>query len=214
MSTDLFGFFNMLASVQATSQVQLLAMSPTFHIRPATLAASDNKRILAFFDSQLPWLETVGSSAQWGSQIRSTDEGYQEKIRDKIERSEACIGQPYSPNWIRAYIIEAEADINSLSAEVQTLANDVGGDGRAKVPIGGMILEAKSLPYVRSVLPELDEKDPFIYLGYLMSDRRTSPLNKGAGAALIDHGKQEIKQLGLQRFCGDCWAGNDRKLVR
>ena len=189
-------------------------MAPTFHIRPASLSAGDNKRVLAFFDSQLKWLESVGSGAQWGSEGRSKDETIQEKYRAKIERSEACMGQPYGPNWIQAYIIEAEVDRDAVSADIQELATDVGGTGRVRVSVGGMVLDAKSLPYVRSILPEHDEDDPFAYLAYLLSDRRTTPLNKGAGAALINHAKQEVKRLGLKRICGDCWAGNDRKLVK
>ena len=189
-------------------------MPPTFHIRQATLAARDNERVLAFFDSQLQWLETVGSHAQWGSNTRGDDETSQKKYHSKIQRSEACVGKPYSSDWIRAYILEAEVDADSLSAEVRQLSDPPKDDGRARVPVAAMILESKSSDYVRSVLPEADDDDPFIFLAYLLSDRRTSSINKGAGAVLINYAKDEARQLGIRRITSDCWAGNDRKLIR
>jgi hypothetical protein len=189
-------------------------MSSTFSIRPATLEAGDDKRVLAYFDSQLQWLETVGSGGQWGSTPRSHKDDMKEKYRGKIERSEACIGKPFGPNWIQAYIMEAEVDVDSLNAELRQLAKITGDDLRARVPVAAMILEAKSADYVRSILPEQDDEDPFVFLQYLLSDRRTSSINKGAGAALIRHAKEEAKKLDLRRICADCWRGNDRKLVK
>ncbi|KAI9661116.1 MAG: hypothetical protein M1821_009443 [Bathelium mastoideum] len=189
-------------------------MPPTFHIRPASLAARDDERVLAFFDNQLQWLESVGSGAQWGSNPRGNTEAFQKKYRSKIQQSEACIGKPYSSGWIRAYVLEAEVDADSLGAEVRQLSEPPEENGRAKVPVAAMILDSKSSDYTRSVLPEEDDHDPFIFLAYLLSDRRTSSINKGAGAVLIKHAKDEARQLGIRRITGDCWAGNDRKLVR
>ena len=189
-------------------------MPPKFNIRPASLAARDDERVLAFFDSQLQWLETVGSGALWGSNPRGKDEVYQKKYRKKIQWSEACVGKPYSTGWTRAYVLEAEVDANSLDPEVRQLSETAGEDGRAMVPVAAMILESKSADYARSVLPESDDGDPFIFLAYLLSDRRTGSINKGAGAFLIKHAKDEARRLGIRRITGDCWAGNDRKLVR
>lgn len=187
-------------------------MAPAFHIRTASLAAGDDKRVLAYFDSQLSWLATVGSGDQWGSETRGNDEKVQEKYRRKIEQSEANMAQPYEyrPDWIRAYVIEAEADAESLGEEVKQLVDGC-CVGRVRVPVAAMVLETESPEYVRSVLPEQDDADPFIYLAYLLSDRRTSSINKGAGAALIRHAKEEVKKLAIRRICGDCWRGNDRK---
>ena len=190
------------------------AMAPTFYIRPASLAARDNERLLAFFDSQLQWLETIGSHAQWRSSPRGDKEPFQKKFHSKIQRSEARIGKPYKSDWNRAYILEAEVDADSLSAELRQLSEPPNENGRARVPVAGMILESKSADYVRSVLPEKDDDDPFIFLDYLLSDRRTSSINKGAGAFLINHAKDEARQLGIRRITLDCWAGNHRKLVR
>ena len=191
-------------------------MASSFHIRPATLAAGDDRRLLKYFDTQLPWLATVGSSDQWGSEGRSHISKYQAKYRSKVERSEACAakGHELTPDWIRAYMMEVEAETDSLSDELKQLAEADQKGGRVRVPVAAMVLENQSADYVRSILPQQDPEDPFIFLSYLLSDRRTSSINKGAGAALIQHAKEEIRKLGIRRFCGDCWAGNDGKLVK
>lgn len=191
-------------------------MNSSFHIRTAALAAGDDKRLLKYFDTQLPWLATVGSGDQWGSEGRSHIESYQGKYRSKVERSEVNIAQgfKYASDWIRAYMIDAEVELKSLSDEVKQLADGSQKNGRVRIPVAAMILETEAPDYVRSVLPEQDPDAPFVYLSYLLSDRRTSSINKGAGAALIRHAKEEIQKLGIGRLCGDCWAGNDRKLVK
>lgn len=189
-------------------------MPSTFHIRPASIRAGDDERVLAFFDSQLQWLETIGSGGQWGSNPRGNEEAYQKKYHDKIQRSEDCIGKPFGSDWSQAYILEAEVDLGSLDAEVRSLLMPCENEGKARVPVAAMILDSKSADYVRPVLPETDDADPFIYLHYLLTDRRTGSINKGAGVFLIEHAKREAKQLGVRRINADCWAGNDRKLVR
>ena len=191
-------------------------MASSFHIRPATLAAGDDKRLIKYFDTQLPWLATVGSGDQWGSEGRSHLSKYQEKYRSKVERSEACAAKGYelAPGWIRAYMMEAEVETDSISDEFKQLAEGNQKDGRLRIPVAAMVLENESADYVRSILPDQDPEDPFVFLSYLLSDRRTSPINKGAGAVLIKHAKEEIRKLEVRRLCGDCWAGNDRKLVK
>lgn len=189
-------------------------MSPTFRIRLASLAHKDSERILAFFDSQLPWLASVGSAGQWGTDAKSSDEALQKKYRGKVERSEACAGKPFSSDWTRAYILEAEVDADSLSADLRQLAEEPEENGKLRVPVAALVLEAESVDYVRSILPETDKDDPFISMAYLLSDRRTNSINHGAGAVLIEHAKEEARNLGVGRIVCDCWAGNGRKLVR
>lgn len=191
-------------------------MATTFHIRPATLAAGDDKRLLANFDSQLSWLASVGSDGQWGSEPRSNNEKFKKKCRSQVQRSEAAMAQGggFHPEWAGAYILEAEVEAESLSDDVESLAGETQKDGRVRVPVAAMVLEAKAPEYVRPVLPEQDVQDPFIFLSYLLSDRRTSSINKGAGGVLIKHSKDKVQKLGIRRICGDCWAGNDRKLVK
>lgn len=189
-------------------------MSTKFSIRPATLEAGDDKRVLSYFDSQLQWLETVGSGAQWGSTPRGQEDKYQEKYRRKISQSEACIGKPFGPEWTQTYIMEAEVDLNSLSTELRQLAEGTGDDQRARLPVAALVLDSKAADYVHSILPQQDDKDPFVFISYLISDRKATPFNRGAGAALINYANDETIRLGLKRICLDCWRGNDRKLVK
>ena len=187
---------------------------PTYHIRGASTIADDGMRMLHFFDSQLPWLATVGSGAQWGSEPVSVKEGAQTKYRNKVARSEAHWDDPFSRDWIRAYIAEVDVPVERLTAEVVALGVD-NDDGTRRVPVAAMTLEGRSADYVRSYLPEQDDSDPFVFMAYLLTDRRTDAIGrKGVGSALISHAKDETQKLGLRRICSDCWRGNDRKLVK
>ena len=114
---------------------------------------------------------------------------------------------------MRAYIAEAEVTEDELTPEQRELAHQV-SDGKFRIPVAGMILSAESMEYVRDILPKQDEQDPFVYLAYLLSDRRARPIGKGAGAALIRHAQEEARRLGINRICGDCWRGNERRLVK
>ena len=171
-------------------------------------------RLLECFDSQLPWLETVGSGAQWGSEQRSVSTEAQAKYRNKVERSEAGWNDSFSRDWIRVYVAEVDVRIEDLTPELKDLGYD-NADGSFRVPIAAMSLEGRSADYIRSILSDQDDSDPFVFLAYLLTDRRTDSIGRaGAGAALIAHAKTEVRQLGLRRMCSDCWRGNDRKLVK
>ena len=120
----------------------------------------------------------------------------------------------FTPDWVTAYVAEVEVASNELNVDLRELAPGDGHEGKLRVPVAAMILEAKSSDYLRDVLPEQDDRDPFVFLSYLLSDRRTAALNRGAGAVLIAHAKEVTRQLGLDRICSDCWRGNNRKLVK
>ena len=140
---------------------------PQFRIRLASTAAGDSKRLLKFFDSQLPWLATVGSESQWGSKAFGDNEEAQTKYRSKFERSETQVDKPFSADWIRVYIAEAEVNAKEMSPELKDLAVDVAGilrDGTAFIPVAAMVPDAKSADYIRSILPEQDDDDPFMFL--------------------------------------------------
>lgn len=186
---------------------------PPIHIRPASTATDDWLRYLRNFDSQLPWLSSIGSSDQWGTSKRSNSENLRAEYRGKVEASERGWNDPWSRDWVRAYIAEVEIARKELSSELLELATESTNDV-VRLPVAGMILQGQASEYVRDILPENDDNDPFIYLLYLMSDRRTAPHGKGAGAALISHAKDEALKLGFKRLCLDCWRGNNNKLVK
>lgn len=160
-------------------------------IRPATLAASDHELFIDFQDSQISWLSTVGSGDQWGTKsIREVNPAASQRTHSWIERSER--NAQWSSDWCRASVAESSSG----------------------VPLAGLVLDSKAPAYVQSVLPEQDESDPFVYLAYLISNRHVGEERKGAAAALIAFAKDQVRSVGLNRICLDCWRGNDRKLVR
>lgn len=197
---------------------------PRFHIRPGSTKLDDGLRLLKNFDSQLPWLATVGSADQWAHHSAvSQNPDHQAKYRGKVERSEKLWNEPFlTEGWTRVYIAEVTVAESELTEELAELAEDRWGQCGAEstnpwvvsLPVAAMVLENKSLDYTRSVLPEQDSADPFVYLSYLLTDRRTGSWSKGAGAALIDHAIDEARKLSVDRICGDCWRGNDRRLVK
>ena len=90
-------------------------MTP-IRIRPATLAKGDEELFANFWDSQLPWLATVGTDSQWGSiSVREKYPRMMDKTRDQIRRSERGAAQPWDPTWCRIFIAEVEASTNPNS---------------------------------------------------------------------------------------------------
>jgi hypothetical protein len=122
----------------------------------------------------------------------------------------------WSRDWVRAYVAEVEIkkeEEEEPSPELLGLATECTND-TVRLPVAGMVLQGQSSEYIRDILPENDDSDPFIVLLYLINDRRTVPRGKGAGAALISLAKNEARKLGFRRICLDCWRGNDNKLVQ
>lgn len=159
-------------------------------IRPATLALSDHKLLLDLKDSQLDWLGTIGSSAQWGT-APSRSPSVTEKALSWVQRSEQKSPWSSTGNWCRAFIASA-----------------------SETPVAALVLEAHAPAYVNTVVPETDEKEPFVYLAYLISNGRAGEERKGAGAGLIGLAKEETRKVGVKRLCLDCWGGNGGRLVR
>lgn len=193
--------------------IRTTSAMPSFQIRAATLAAGDDKRLVAFIDSQLPWLASQGSHDQWGEQEGAKDAEVLERYRETVRRSESSTDQSLGSNWCQASIAEADVPAGDLSAEQTCFMREAVDGESCGVPVGGMILEGKPAPYVSSQLLAQDDKAPFIYMKTLVSDRRLPSFSKGVGAALIAHARTVAAQLGVRRICCDCWRGNYRKLV-
>ncbi|KAF1344929.1 hypothetical protein BDV97DRAFT_373283 [Delphinella strobiligena] len=166
----------------------IMPASP-FKIRPATVAASDHALLIDFKDSQLEWLSRIGSSGQWGSTpSREANPSVTEGAFAWVQRSEKQA--PWGETWCRAFVAEISG-----------------------TPVAALVLEAKAPAYVSSMLPGINEKDPFVYLAYLISNGHAGVERKGAGAALIARAKEVAGALGVERLCLDCWGGNGGKLV-
>ncbi len=76
---------------------------------------------------------------------------------------------------------------------------------------------ATSFPdYVPDELAAKDVKEAtdYLYLNYLIVDRRTGDLSKGAGVRLVKFAEQQGKAIGKKVFYGDCWRGNNDGLMK
>jgi hypothetical protein len=58
-----------------------------FNIRDASLA-KDKDFIISVFDASLPYLESIGSQAQWGSTPFSQQPGWTDETQGQIQESE------------------------------------------------------------------------------------------------------------------------------
>jgi GNAT superfamily N-acetyltransferase len=73
------------------------------------------------------------------------------------------------------------------------------------VPVGALVV---GLP--ADFAPSPDEPD--LYVNLLVTDRRHS--GQGLGALLLDHARTLARAAGIGLLRLDCYAGDDRKLVR
>lgn len=188
-------------------------MPPNFHIRPASSAQEDGKKILEFTDSQLPYLAQIGSAEQWGSASISVRAAAQQKYKLLVERSEE--EQSWGPDWIRIFVLDVDVESASLPEYLGSSALAHDQEGKVvRLPVAAMILEGRSSDYTRPVLPEQDSQDPFLYVRYLVTDRRVGALSKGSGQKLLDYADEVARSLGVGRLCLDGWNGNDYLLIK
>ncbi|RVD84777.1 uncharacterized protein DFL_006501 [Arthrobotrys flagrans] len=203
-----------------------MASTNVFKFRPATLAAGDDRWFVEAWDSTLPYLASIGSTSQW-QYIPSNLPGAVSKVKKMIADSDIS-AQKYpisSPeillengtpplDWNKAYVAEISVNKEHIPVALAEKYSSTSIQGDiVTIPVGAMVLQGKSPEYVRAVIPEQDDKDPFIFLAFLMTDHRAGGLAKGSGSALLNIAKEEVKKLGLKRLCGDCWRGNGRRLV-
>lgn len=189
-------------------------MAPKYHIRPASSAQEDGKKILEFTDSQLPYLAAIGSAEQWGSASVSGRDVAQQKYKRLVERSEE--EQIWGIDWFKIFMLDVEVENDGLPDDVRQLvpSHDHQESKRAVLPVAALVLEGRSEDYTRPVLPEQDSRDPFLYVRYLVTDRRVGNLSKGSGQKLLDYADEVAKSLGIGRLCLDGWNGNDYRLIK
>jgi hypothetical protein len=188
-------------------------MTPRYHIRPASSAQEDGKKILEFTDSQLPHLAQIGSEKQWGSASISVREASQRKYKQLVEWSEES--QRWGPDWIQIFLLDVEVRPNDLPEVLQASALPRDQDAKtARLSVAAMVLEGRSSEYTRPVLPEQDAQDPFLYVRYLVTDRRVDALSKGSGQKLLDYADEVARSIGVGRLCLDGWNGNDYLLIK
>ncbi|KAI1199444.1 acetyltransferase [Nemania serpens] len=198
-----------------------MSTTPTFQIRGLDEGPEDGQFMIDSFDASLVQLATIGSGGQWGSEPFSarSNAGDRIKIFEQAKRYQTTgEGDP-----IRLFIAEVEIPASTATTtDLPESARIRTGDGGEKFLAVGYVMLSEGIcpPYMRlqfdkdAIKKELDGTRDYIYLEALITDFRTGPWRKGAGAALIEHARRFCRERGKSIIYLDSYAGNDRKLVR
>ncbi|KAJ5272737.1 acetyltransferase (GNAT) family protein [Penicillium angulare] len=179
-----------------------MSTSNKFHVRNATLAGDDAQFIIAAFDSTLPYLASIGAGGMWGEQPFSQKDGFEEDTVDSVRKSEQDENPP------KVMIVEIEI-LNRVEGQERPQ------DANMPTRVGAAVV-LDSLPSYLTAREELkneiNKEKKFLYLEVIISDFRTDPLHRGAGAALIEAVKDYGRVNKYDTLYVDCWAGNGGRL--
>ncbi|KAH7067183.1 hypothetical protein FB567DRAFT_616020 [Paraphoma chrysanthemicola] len=117
-----------------------------FSIRDAELAKCDDFFVKSVFDASLPYLESIGSLAQWGSTPFSQRPGWVEDTQQQIQESERnrLAG---TTDALRILIVEAELAEQAVAAlDLKDMHSRVSDDGRHFVSVGFAFLRGNWFP--------------------------------------------------------------------
>ena len=223
------------------SDVITSTSSPTFHIREAQPDSNDAAFIVSAFDSTIPHLNSIGSGEQWGAEpFSSARPNFSKDIHDRVAKTGKYSG-PESESaaelkgkqQMRTFIIEVEIPASAQpTPNLHSLCFRTNDDGKTLVSVGSATTRINylspylvSAPSLCSVLPinftetqsgsiPSPAPEDFLFLEILVTDYRTGPLRKGAGAAFIKWLAEDTKKSGITSVWVDCYAGNDRGLVK
>lgn len=161
---------------------------------------SDVHFVLYAFDSALPYLASIGSEAQWGTIPFS----------EKPERV-----QGFEKFVQGSYVLDASPVQDGAAWQQMVLYEIKTPDGRwSRVAAQGL---ATGFPdYVPEHLADktVREATDYLYLSYLIADRRKGGLAKGSAAQLVAFADGQAKKLKKKVIYGDCWRGNNDGLLK
>ncbi len=192
------------------------SISP-FLVRQHETGDLDGPFIISAFDAAIPFLESVGSSEQWGSIPFSHREGWIEETMSQIKESEhSHVMSESEENCLHIFIVEREWPQQSVDIPGAHYRTAV--DGRRFLSVGFAFIRENWFPsYITShkgMQIQQAELRNSVYLEVMVTDSRVGSPCRGAGAALIlairDYGRSREKRA----FYLDGWAGNERKLIR
>ncbi|KAF2825319.1 hypothetical protein CC86DRAFT_407537 [Ophiobolus disseminans] len=195
-------------------------MSPPHHfsLRAASLTESDSSFIISAFDASLPYLETIGSLAQWGSTPFSQRPGWVEETQQQLQEPKRNHIADMT-NSLRVFVLEAELVEQGIGRkDMEGLHSRVDDDGRRFVLVGFAFVRGNWFPgYLPAVTVAQAwplQVEDCLYIEVMVSDARTKDLFRGVGAALIQEVRDYGRARGKKILYLDGWAGNERKLVR
>ncbi|EST07933.1 Acyl-CoA N-acyltransferase [Kalmanozyma brasiliensis GHG001] len=164
---------------------------------------SDVDFILYAFDSALPYLASIGSEAQWGTELFSQKPERRKQFTEFVQKS-------YDLN------ARQEADSNDdCPWQLMTLF-EVRTEDDKWVRVAAQGLSTRFPDYVPESLASKDlrQAGDFLYLNYLIADRRKGDLAKGSAPHLISFAEQQCRKRHKTPFYGDCWRGNNDGLLK
>lgn len=188
-----------------------------FSLRDATLV-QDEAFIISVFDASLPFLESVGSQAQWGSTPFSHRPGWDTETQTQIQESEQNAASN-TTDALRILILEVEVTQHAIKAiDTKNVHMRTTEDGYCHVAVGFAFVRGNWLPkYLPEVAVEQAghvPREESLYVEVMVSDSRVKDRFRGVGATLL----REVRQWGRSRekkvLYLDGWAGNERKLIR
>ncbi len=188
------------ASFNNLTEVSIMPEADKFRVRHARSDGDDAQFIMAAFDSTIPYLASIGAGAMWGEKPFSEKDGFEGETVESIQKSER------DDEPLRVFI----AEVGPGAAAEQGTAQPV--------RVGSAMVREDSLPsYItdrEEMKPEVDGAKDYLFLEVVISDYRTGPLHRGAGAALIEAIKHYGRERNKKTLYVDCWAGNGAKLNR
>ena len=156
-------------------------------IREAT-TSTDTAFIISCFDSALPYLASIGSKGQWGTELFSERQWFCDEIRG---------------------FVEGDRDLATGIAWIADVEDENDGHGETR-PAGAMVLTTTGHQAPQSVLPPVKE----LYVKFLITDRRLEAVSKGVGACLLDFAKDFTRKQSIKLLRVDCWSGGNGGLVK
>ncbi|KAI1133275.1 acetyltransferase [Nemania abortiva] len=195
-----------------------MSATTTFHIRGLSEGIEDGQFMIDAFDASLPALAAIGSGGQWGLTpfAERPNVGARAKIFEQAQGYQSTgEGDPIS-----MFIVEAEVSPEALAELPDSVYVRTVGDKKL-LAVGSVMLSEGIYPkYLNdhfdkeAIRKPLDGTSDYIYLEALITDYRTGPWRRGAGAALIEHARRFCREKGKSTIFVDSYAGNDRKLVK
>jgi hypothetical protein len=188
-----------------------------FNIRDASLA-KDKDFIISVFDASLPYLESIGSQAQWGTTPFSQQPDWIDETQRQIQESEHN-SISNTTDALRILILEVEVTKQGFyDNDCKDMHSRTEDDGRCYVAVGFAFVRGNWLPeYLHaSVIAKLDQAhlDETLYVEVIVSDSRMKDRFRGIGAALLREVRKWGDSRGKKTLYLDGWAGNERKLIR
>jgi hypothetical protein len=134
--------------------------------------------ISSSFDSALPYLASIGSKGQWGTEPFSERKWFRDEISG---------------------FVEGDRDLEKGVAWIADVEDENDGPGETR-PAGAIVLTTTGHQAPQSVSPPVKE----LYVKFLITDRRLKSVSKGVGACLLDFAKDFTRKQGIKLLRVDC----------